>query len=25
PHGVAWEKGKLYVVDSSNHCILRVE
>ena len=25
PHGVAWEKGKLYVVDSSNQRILRVE
>jgi len=25
PHGVAWEKGKLYMVDSSNHRILRVE
>ena len=25
PHGVTWEKGKLYVVDSSNHRILRVE
>ena len=25
PHGVAFYKGKLYVVDSSNHRILRVE
>ena len=25
PHGVAWEEGKLYVVDSSNQRILRVE
>ena len=25
PHGVTWEKGKLYVVDSSNNRILRVE
>ena len=25
PHGVTWEKGKLYVVDSSNHRILRVD
>ena len=25
PHGVTWEKGKLYVVDSSNHRILRIE
>ena len=25
PHGVAWEKGKLYVVDSCNQRILRVE
>ena len=25
PHDVAWEKGKLYAVDSSNQRILRVE
>ena len=25
PHGVTWDKGKLYIVDSSNHRILRVE
>ena len=25
PHGVTWEKGKLYVVDTSNQRILRVE
>ncbi len=25
PHGVTWEKGKLYVVDSGNHRILRIE
>jgi DNA-binding beta-propeller fold protein YncE len=25
PHGVTWEKGKLYVADSSNNRILRVE
>ena len=25
PHGVTWQKGKLYVVDSSNHRILRVD
>ena len=25
PHGVAREKGKLYVVDSSNQRILRLE
>ena len=25
PHGVTWEQGKLYVVESSNERILRVE
>ena len=25
PHGVTWEKGKLYVVDTGNNRILRIE
>ena len=25
PHGVTWEKGKLYVVDTGHNRILRIE